>query len=713
MNRSKHKIFFFLYVLFIGTLPVFAQEPVIQPKKDVTDIIDKIEGIAENTDAELDYTDLIEDLKYYRENPVNLNYAKEEELKRLYFLNDLQINNLLVYIQIHGELVSIYELQLIKGFDTDLINKILPYITISKEKPKYKFSFKKMLKYGRNQFIIRYQRILEEQEGYKSINDSDLIANPNSRYLGSPDKIYLRYGYNYFNKIRIGLTTEKDAGEVFFKKNINNAIYELVDDKINNGFDFYSAFLYLKDFGIIKTLAIGDYHLQFGQGLTMWSSLAFAKSADATNVKRYAYGIKPNTSVNENKFMRGIATTINIKNFDISVFYSRKKIDANITETDSLTNEILFISSLQETGSHRTPNEITDKNVIEETVLGGNISYKNHRLKLGATAFKTELGTDLKKIIYPYNQFEFNGNENTNVGLDYSYLLKNISLFGEVSQSMNGGMAFLQGMTMMLDPRLTLSIIYRNYQKDYQNLFSNAFAENSKNANEQGLYTGIRARLHPKWILYVYIDNFNFPWLKFRVDAPSTGNEYLAQLDYNLSRKTHMYFRYRQTNKQINNTNEINYIDYLDNTNKQNFRYHIAYSISRSFILKNRVEYVYYKQGEKKTNHGYMIYQDVAYRPPEKRYTFILRYALFDTDTYDERVYVYENDVLYAFSVPSYYYKGSRFYLLIKYDISRNFDFWLRYAQSYFSNRTTISSGLDEVDGNVKSEIKAQVRFKF
>ena len=47
------------------------------------------------------------------------------------------------------------------------------------------------------------------------------------------------------------------------------------------------------------------------------------------------------------------------------------------------------------------------------------------------------------------------------------------------------------------------------------------------------------------------------------------------------------------------------------------------------------------------------------------------------------------------------------------YRINKNLDFWLKFDQTYYSNISVISSGLTEIDGNKKSEIKAELRIKF
>ncbi len=689
-----------------------SQEPESKIKIDETEIIDKIENVAESTESILDYTDLIDDLKYFRNNPLNLNFVTVDDLQKLVFLNNIQIYNLIAYRETYGDFVTIYELQSIEGFDRETIQKILPYVYVAREKPKIPISFKGITKYGRHDLIFRYQRILQEQKGYTPIDDSALFENPNSRYIGSPDKIYLRYGFNYFNKIRIGFIAEKDAGEIFIKSKVNDSIAKIIGSKLNNGFDFYSFHVSLKDIGFLKALTVGDYQLEFGQGLTLWSGLSFGKSSDAINLKRFARGVKPNTSANENRYFRGVATTIGIKRFNFSAFYSSHNVDANIVEPDTLDNESVFISSLQESGLHRTPRELKYKKAINIKAFGGNITYKHKRFNIGVTSYYSKLGKNLNKEYQPYNQFDFNGSENINVGLDYSYLFNKINFFGEVSVSQNGGLAQLHGFTTSPHPLLYLTLLYRNYQKNYQNFFSNAFAEGSNNFNERGIYAGLRFQLFPKWALSAYIDNFNFPWLKYRVDAPSMGSEYLIQLENIYSENVFYYFRFRQKNKQINSAIGEQHIDELVNTRKNYYRFHIEYAISTSIVLKNRIEYVFFKEGNYYKGTGYLIYQDVVWKNRSGKYSLIFRYSLFDTDSYDERIYAYENDVLYAFSVPAYYYKGNRGFIMFNYKLTGKISFWIRFAHTYLSNRSTFGNDLEIIDGNSKSEIKLQMRIK-
>ncbi|MDY0101849.1 MAG: hypothetical protein RBS07_02865 [Lentimicrobium sp.] len=697
-----YRILFHFTIMVAGT-GVFAQEPVNPENVNTGNLEEKIEALSGDADADIDFSELVDELLQYIDRPINLNKASERELRQLQ-LNDLQINNLTNYLQKYGELTSIFELGLVEGFDSTLSTALSPFITFQLEPPGAKINLKNLSNYGRHQIITRYQRVLQEQEGFSPISDSALAVKPSSRYLGGPERLYVRYGYSFYNKIRFGVTMEKDPGEVFFNG----------PDSLKKGFDFYSAHFFYNGNKFVKHIAIGDYHLAFGQGLTMYSSLAFGKSAGAITNRRIAQQVKPNTGVNENLFMRGAAATITpLKNTDLTLFYSDKKVDASIDGSDSLNAESLFISSLQETGYHRTPGELAKKNAIGQKVYGGNIQTRVKMFRLGATAYHTKLEVDLERDESLYNQFDFRGRELTNYGFDFAAILRSLTFFGEASGSDNGGKAMLLGATATPDPRFAFSAIYRNYGKDYQSFFSNAFAEGSRNANEKGLYLGFFAQIHRRWSLSAYADHFRFSWLRYRVDAPSRGSEYLTQLTWGPNRRTEIQLRYRYQQKQINPSGGSGYTDYPDPETRQNARIHLSFKPTDAITLKSRIETTWWSMSGFDTKTGFLIYQDFIYNPVEKPWSLNARYALFDTDSYNERLYAYESDVLYAFSIPSYYYKGNRFYLMGKYSFGRRVDVWLRYAITQYANKTVIGSGLDEIDGNTKSEIKVQLRIKF
>src|SRR5690606_10044125 len=145
-----------------------------------------------------------------------------------------------------------------------------------------------------------------------------------------------------------------------------------------------SAHLFIRDVGIFRKIAIGDYQLQFGQGLTMWTGLAFGKTAYVVNVKRYPVGVRQYTATNAFNFNRGAAAEVRLGKFHVTGFISHKKIDGSIAEADSLTGEELEVSSLLETGYHRTLTEIAKKGTIGETMYGGHVTFRGGKFNIGA-----------------------------------------------------------------------------------------------------------------------------------------------------------------------------------------------------------------------------------------------------------------------------------------------------------------------------------------
>lgn len=686
-----------LTLLFV--LAVFTLKAQVEDEQKTSETLEEtLENITESMEDEVDFTEFAELFERLRNNPINLNKTTFDELKKIPFLTDIQIFNLLEHMRKYGNLATIYELQTVEGFTPRTIENILPFVVVTSDFQKRKVTPGEIFSNGKHQLFVRYSQILQEQKGYSDISEEDLAASPNSRYLGSPVKLYSRYRFTYYNSLSVGVTAEKDPGEEFFR------------GSQKQGFDYYSVHFWMRDISIFKTLAIGDYNLSFGQGLGLWTGLGFGKSSDIATIKKNGRGIMPYTSVEENNFLRGGAASFGLGDFEIYGFFSYKKRDANlVVVSDTLDSEEYYFTSLNATGLHRTPSELEKKNVLTEQLYGGRIEYKSYRFQAGATGYLTAYEHPLNRNLSSYNKYEFNGQQLFVMSADYNYIRRNMNLFGEIARSDNGGLAILQGMLITPAPNLSLGLNYRNYQKEYQSLYASGFAESSKTANEQGLYIGIESRLHPKWTLNGYVDVFSFPWLRYRVDAPSNGHDMLAQLTYRHSRTALIYFRYRQKNKYLNGTESP--IRNIVLTEKNNYRIHAQYAVSPSVTLKNRVEFLtYINDGNMKT--GFLLYQDVTWRPKQTPWAISVRYAMFDTDSYDERIYAYENDVLYAYSIPAYYYKGSRAYVLVKYSLGRNIDLWLRYAQTYYNNKQVIGSGLDEIQGRFKSEIKAQIRVK-
>lgn len=113
------------------------------------------------------------------------------------------------------------------------------------------------------------------------------------------------------------------------------------------------------------------------------------------------------------------------------------------------------------------------------------------------------------------------------------------------------------------------------------------------------------------------------------------------------------------------------------------------------------------------TERGYLVFQDFNYRPLSKPYGFATRFAVFNTDSYDARIYAYETEVLYAYSIVGLSGRGSRAYLMFTYSPFGWLDIWARVANTWYSQDEPVGSGNDAFPGVTRSDAKLQIRIKW
>ncbi len=649
-------------------------------------IKDILESVAENLPEDYDMTELIDVLTRLKKHPINLNRTTPEELKTLVFLSPLQISNFFTHLKENGNFVDVLELQTIDGFDARLVQSLIPFVTLNTATEYEKFSFKKIFAVGENDLLMRFAQTLQKQKGFTDL--------PGNRYLGSPERFQTRYRYHYGTIISASITLDKDAGEKF----------------IGKPFDFFSGNIALFKLGRVKKLVVGNYTLQFGQGLTMWSGFAFGKGPDVTSIAKKDLGLRPYSSANEYSFLRGASATINLfKNIDITPFVSFRKLDAS---QDIDVDGNLVQSTINQTGLHRTPTEISNKNSLTQQTYGTVIQYAKSDLSIGVVAYQSEYGNRFIPQSALYDKFSFRGNSLTNLGLHYNYTYKNIYFFGEVGKSLNSGLAHINGALISLSPIVSAAIMYRDYAKDYHNFFNQSVSEASEATNEQGLYTSLNITPNKRWAFAIYSDYFRFPWLKFRVDAPSKGYEILSQAVYTPTKNFKVLARFKTENKQQNTDLDVP-INFLEDVKKESYRAEVSWQLNKKWSFQNRAEVSQYKKGDANREFGYLIYQDVDYSPMFSKITGNLRIAYFNTPSYNSRIYAYEDDVLYSFAFGMYNGKGFRTYINLKYNIAKKLNIWARYAMFLYQDVETVGTYLDEIQGNKKSEIKIQLRYQF
>ncbi|MBO7459427.1 MAG: hypothetical protein J6T53_00780 [Bacteroidales bacterium] len=671
-------------------------------------IIDQIERMIDDSDKDLDYTELIENYWTICENKINVNNPEElNQLIELHLVSIFIVDNINSYRKDFGDIVNFDELRFVEGIDEMTLNILKPLICFEKPKEKEKLRLKDMWKYGKHQAQFLTERCFNKKAGYQDISDSILYQNPNKKYLGSPQKLYLRYNFSYREKIEAGFALEKDPGEYLFTPKINDSIKRMIGSKAYKTIDYASFHFLMRDLRFVKTIALGDYQLAFGQGLTLGSGMAFAASGGS--LLRKSKKIRASKSANETGYLRGAATTLGYMNLELTMFYSNKKVDANLSADDN-TDDEQHVTALQQTGLHRTYGELIDRHVITQQLYGGNISFRGSNYQIGYTIHKTILSGALIPEPRLYNTFYFKGKTLVNQGVDFYYVLKKWAFYGEAAMSDNKAPAVLFGTSVQPAGYIEFDVFYRYYDKKYQNLYSNAFASGSNTRNEKGLYLSTSITFAPKWKLIATVDFPQSVWIKTSAYAPSRGQEYNLQISHDINSNSLFFIELKYRDKEKNGPNENTYMRYLIHERKTSLRFHITYPVGYNFILKNRVEYNVSDVQNSGTTKSYLIYQDILYNPVNQPFSFAFRYALFNSPS--GAVYAYENDVLNSFSIGSFYHKGMRIYLLGKVKLRCRLAINAKIGCTIYSDVNEIGSGLEKIEGNVKTDGKLQLVWK-
>lgn len=676
----KHiKINLILFFLFLFTTFGFTQTDTLD-----TSIENQIEQIIEESmqDAEdSQLNEIIEDLNL---NPIELNSASIDDLQRIPYIDLELAQDIIRFRNKYGVFLTIGELNNIPGMSPELLQKIKPFIYIDRTKlfnanqqVELDYTSTKPIQQLNIQYRQRFYQTYPKRKGYEV-----------GRYFNSPFKFYNRLTADYSKKYFISFVSEKDPGEKSY-------------------FDFVSASFLAKDLLFFKKIAIGDYSLEFGQGLSMWRQIGFAKGSDAVYpIKKKGNGIVQYKSTDENQFFRGFAFTSTLWNFDLTLFYSGKSFDARI---DSVTN---FITSTPLDGYHRNESELSRKNSTIENLFGSRLSFTYNSNQIGITFYKSKF----KNPYAPNSYFKTYDTDYSYLSSDFNLFYENINLFGEISKDKKNNLATLIGLQSSIARRTNIVALFRNYPAEYINIHGYAFGErNGQTNNERGFYLGLNHSTK-FGVFNLYFDQFKFLYPLTYDKTLTSGKEILFAYESPLIKRVKYFLKYKNEFKEINS----NAIDEFNRTKKvtdirqqQNIRLEIQKYFGSNNRTTFRVEYVnvFYKLNSKSEN-GLLAFGDVSIELL-RNLKLKSRVIYFQTDSYDSRVYQLESDVTGVFSSIALYGRGWRWYGLLSYRLLNMIDLSLKYSELYRDDVKKLGSGYDEIPTNLSKALIFQLEIKF
>lgn len=452
-------------------------------------------------------------------------------------------------------------------------------------------------------------------------------------FKGDPVYGYLKYKLNAGKKVQAGLTFKRDAGE---KIGLHSR---------------YGAYVQLNDIWRFKTIVAGDYRASFGLGLVVNTSLPIGKSAYATSLGLTQQGLRKYNGCS-NDFLRGVGGTLRLGDVDITAFYSYRK----------------------------------PADMYQQTA-GANVSYQKNKLRLGATAVEyfTEKPISLQNTYY--NAHYFRGSRQFSSSINGQYAVGRVMLLGEVATSQNDkpawGWAALMGARVEPIQDVNLLVLLRHYSDTFDPQLGSSFSETSKPNAEQGVYVGAEIKRLRYWRFNVYTDFFRLSRPKYQIrDSISYGADLFTQAEYLRSSRLSMLWRVRVKHK--------------GDLDKLTFRYQVNNRVG-DFSFRTQADATLTHEAgggiadgadaKKSIAFGGLLAEQVEYAPARVPLVLQLRLEGFYIPDYNNRIYAYENDVLYAYSIPMVYGIGARYYANIRYRISDHYSLYLKLSDTWYAKQ--------------------------
>ena len=666
---SKHLLLTILFILGITTSVRAQNEEVLERYFNHLSTQEELESGA--------VEQIIEQLTWLTTHPQNINTATRDDFEALPFLNDAQIEKLCEYLYRYGPIRSIGELAMIPELDSDTRSLLMACFYIGEVTDKQPLNIGNVMRYGKHEIVVTGKIPFYTRRGDEN------------GYLGTRYAHSLRYSFKYGDKLTAGLIAANEAGEPFFKH----------DNKW--GYDHYALHLQIKQQGILKQAVIGHYRIRMGQGLIFNSNFSLGKLTQLDNAARNTVSITPHLSKMQHNYLQGAAATVSLnRHFELSAFASYRGIDA------TLSNDGTTVSTILTTGYHRTVVEMAKKHNVDETIIGGHLTYDTHKgFVFGLSGVYDKLSKPLQpNKSQSYRRYYPTGNSFANYSIDYSYRSHHLSVAGETALDKEGNIATLNHIIWrpLSDLRITLSQRFYGYK--YNALHAEAFSDGGSVKNESGVYLGANWRLSSRSSIQAYTDYAYFAWDKYQAKGSSKSWDNLIQGTFPIKGVT-LFARYRFKTRQINPSGKSE----LWWRQEHRIRLSASYAV-HALNLKTQVDASHYQLV--KSSKGWMISQqaDMNVTTWLKLYATV---AYFNTDDYNSRLYLYEHQPMYAIYIPAYFNKGIRYSLFAHANLRKNLTLNVSLGTTDYFNRKPIGSGLQEVNRSSMTDMNIQLRWTF
>jgi hypothetical protein len=632
------------------------------------------ERIFEYSTQDAENPGIVEDAARLRENPLDINTASTEDLCSVPGITTTLAYRI-IQRRTKSHFLSVEDLSTIEGMTPRLFLDVRQFLTVAGEDTKAVYS---------GSFRSRVSTDLEERKGYRE-----------GAYPGSHFKVYnsirasvrgkTNSSPDLLSECEVGAVTDKDPGEKSLA-------------------DFSAGYLLLRSQLLAASVIVGDYIVESAEGLVFWRPSAFAKGGDVIgSARKNGRGIRPYLSTDENRFLRGIAATVQMGDIQVSGMYSSKPLNASV---DSLNR----ITGFDESGLFRTETELRRKNSAKIILAGCRATARlADGFKVGGTAYGARLANPL---LAKSSEDTVGFRELWMQGIDISYTNKTLDLFCECAAGMGNRLAVIQGAGFTPTDELELSVTLRKYPARFQSIYGFAFGDGARVENEEGLYAGMRVQPLPDFTVSGYYDIFKHPQPTRQMPFPAEGNDFLVLIENRSERGLGVEMRVKRSSKPSLFDAVDAYgreIRSLQKRKQTNCRLTVDFVSSPSISISSRAEWAYVSYVDAtNAGRGLLLSQSVRFKPFRK-FTVYSHIGIFQTDSYDSRLYEYEHDLPGTSMNPALFGRGCRWYIVAQYRYSSHFSLSAKYSQTVKEGISSIGSGLDEIQGDTQSRVSLQI----
>ncbi len=666
---TRYKI---LTLLLLGSLSLQAQ---------TEEELQQLEALpVEETSEDLSIEDdrFIYEFEDLRDQRMDINKATETDLAKIPFLSPVQISDILLYRQKYGDFVSKYELQVIPSLDSTTVQYLVYIFNFDKNKETFTES--------RGRFFTYWYGTSPTQDGFNR-----------GKYLGARFKNTNRIRYTN-DKYAMGLCTESDQGERFlFGEN-------------QFGSDHLVGF-FQKKFkkGIITDLIIGNYSVQLGQGLTMWQRFALNNANGSAFIKRSSTTFSPFVSVREYNYMRGLAISLQKGKTKLDLWASHRPLDGTLQEDTS--DQSIFINNFAITGLHRTQTEYDKRMQITEINTGFQLTNNIHKnLSLGLYGHYSKYSDPIVPYDNYYSRYRFTGDQNSFLGMSYSYRNAFWNVFGEFAVQNFENWVTNLGMIYSVSRKLDFAVYGMFQSPEFQSLYGNSYLMRNNVPNDQ-LYFGID--FYPKYKSKVSFFTNHVKYKQFRYLLPAYTEEWQNGITYTrkFSKQEELYMRYTsRLYPRYDNSDIIKAIDYK---NQHQFKVRYRKKFAKKLTWTQALYYSYLKnETVEQQNFGFAITQefswDLSFNTRLK-----LRFAYFENDDFLNRIYTFEPNIPYQYSLRFFNGRGYQFIINLKQKVTKNSTLYARFFTETQPGRESLGSSYEETLGPTERNFSVMYQFNF